>query len=50
MVSFGLSGSKYEQLIRDAYKKSEITISKAAELLGLSAIEMRERVNDWQWK
>ena len=45
---FELIEDRYARLVRKAYDKELISISRAGELLHLSVEEMRARINDWQ--
>ncbi len=43
-----LQGNRYEQLVREAYDKGEISAGYAAEMLGLSTTGFREKVAEWK--
>ncbi len=47
LSSFNFTEERFERLVRQAYEQGEISISRAAEILNLSAEEMRERVAEW---
>ena len=47
LSSFSFTEERFERLVRLAYEKEKITMSRAAEILNLSATEMRERVAEW---
>jgi len=47
LSSFSFTEERFERLVRLAYEQEKITISRAAEILNLSATEMRERVAEW---
>lgn len=47
LSSFNFTEERFERLVRQAYEQEKISISRAAEILNLSAEEMRERVAEW---
>lgn len=47
LSSFNFTEERFERLVRLAYEKEKISISRAAEMLNLSAEEIRERVAEW---
>ena len=47
LSSFNFTEERFERLVRQAYDQEKISISRAAEMLNLSAEEMRERVAEW---
>ena len=47
LSSFNFTEERFERLVRQAYEQKKITISRAAEILNLSAEKMRERVAEW---
>ncbi len=47
LSSFNFTEERFERLVRQAYEKDKISISRAAEMLNLSAEKMRERVAEW---
>lgn len=47
LSSFNFTEERFERLVRMAYEQEKISISRAAEILNLSAEEMRERVAEW---
>lgn len=44
---FNFTEERFERLVRLAYEQEKITISRAAEMLSLSAESMRERIAEW---
>lgn len=44
---FDFTEERYERLVRQAYEQEKISISRAAEMLSLSAESMRERIAEW---
>lgn len=44
---FNFTEERFERLVRLAYEQEKITMSRAAEILNLSAESMRERVAEW---
>lgn len=44
---FSFTEERFERLVRQAYEQQKITISRAAEILNLSTMQMRERVAEW---
>ena len=44
---FNFTEERFERLGRLAYEQEKITISRAAEMLSLSAESMRERIAEW---
>lgn len=44
---FNFTEERFERLVRLAYEQEKITISRAAEMLSLSAKSMRERIAEW---
>ena len=47
LSSYNFTEERFERLVRQAYEKDKISISRAAEMLNLSAEKMRERVAEW---
>ena len=47
LSSFNFTEERFERLVRQAYENEKISISRAAEILNLSAEKMRERVTEW---
>lgn len=47
LSSFNFTEERFERLVRQAYEQEKISISRAAEILNLSAEEIRERVAEW---
>ena len=47
LSSFNFTEERFERLVRLAYEQEKISISRAAEMLNLSAEEIRERVAEW---
>ena len=47
LSSFSFTEERFERLVRLAYEQEKVTMSRAAEILNLSATEMRERVAEW---
>ena len=39
--------TRYSLLVREAYEKERITMSRAAELMNLSIVQMRELISEW---
>ena len=39
---------RLSRLVREAYEKELISMSRAAEILGKSVVEMREIASDWK--
>jgi predicted HTH domain antitoxin len=44
---FSFTEERFERLVRQAYENEKISISRAAEILNLSTMQMRERVAEW---
>jgi Zn-dependent peptidase ImmA (M78 family)/DNA-binding XRE family transcriptional regulator len=47
LASIDCIEDRLSRLVREAYEKELISISRAAEILGKSIVEMRELVNEW---
>ena len=47
LSSFSFTEERFERLVRQAYEQQKITMSRAAEILNISTVEMRERVAEW---
>lgn len=48
MEQVDFSEDRIDFLVRKAIERQEITVSRGAEILGLSLIDMRERMLDWE--
>ena len=38
---------RFSRLVRDALERNEISMSRAAEMLNISLVELRDRVAEW---
>ena len=47
LSSFNFTEERFERLVRMAYENKEISMSRAAEILNISTVEMRERIAEW---
>ena len=47
LSSFNFTEERFERLVRLAYEQEKISMSRAAEILNVSAVQMRERIAEW---